>query len=211
VSCEASHIEGESRRFREVNDGRAFWKLLRDTVLSFIVDEALGRGAAISFYTVTSIAPVLLIVIAIAGLAFGRDAAQNALTAQLGGLMGQQTAEILQSAVASAAGKQDTLRFLHDAAVPFTNNQAERDGRMMKVKMKISGGFRCQDGADDFAIIRSFISTAKKRGWNVIHALTQEPQSLIASLGPAGKLGSYELPENGAQLAGKRTPAASPP
>jgi transposase len=50
---------------------------------------------------------------------------------------------------------------------------------MMKVKMKISGGFRCQDGADDFAIILSFISTAKKRGWNVIHALTQEPQSLI--------------------------------
>jgi hypothetical protein len=43
----------------------------------------------------------------------------------------------------------------------------------------------CQDGADDFAIIRSFISTAKKRGWNVIHALIQEPQSLIASLGPA--------------------------
>jgi transposase len=81
--------------------------------------------------------------------------------------------------------KHDTLRFLHDAALPFTNNQAERDGRMMKVKMKISGGFRSQDGADDFAIIRSFISTAKKRGWNVIHALTQEPQSLIASLGTA--------------------------
>jgi transposase len=67
--------------------------------------------------------------------------------------------------------KQDTLRFLHDAAAPFTNNQAERDGRMMKVKMKISGGFHYQDGADDFAIIRSFISTAKKRAWNVIHAL----------------------------------------
>jgi membrane protein len=85
------------------------WKLLRDTVLSFIDDEALGRGAAISFYTVTSIAPVLLIVIAIAGLAFGRDAAQNALTAQLSDLMGQQTAEILQSAVASAAGKSSGI------------------------------------------------------------------------------------------------------
>ena len=81
--------------------------------------------------------------------------------------------------------KADTLRFLHDAAVPFTNNQAEHDGRMMKVKMKISGGFRCQDGAADFATIRSFISTAKKQGWNVIHALAQEPQSLIASLRPA--------------------------
>jgi transposase len=78
--------------------------------------------------------------------------------------------------------KQDTLRFLHDAAVPFTNNQAERDGRMMKVKMKISGGFRCRQGADDFAAIRSFISTAKKQGWNVIHALAQEPRSLIDAL-----------------------------
>jgi len=52
---------------------------------------------------VTSIGPVLLIVVAIAGLAFGQDAAQNALTAQLSGLMGQQTAEVLQTAVASAA------------------------------------------------------------------------------------------------------------
>jgi membrane protein len=85
------------------------WKLLKDTVLSFIDDEALSRGAAIAFYTVTSIAPVLLIVIAIAGLAFGRDAAQNAITAQLSGLMGQQTAEVLQSAVASAASKSSGI------------------------------------------------------------------------------------------------------
>jgi membrane protein len=83
----------------------AVWKMLKDTVLGFINDEALSRGAAISFYTVTSIAPVLLIVIAIAGLAFGRDAAQNAITEQLSGLMGQQTAEVLQTAVASAASK----------------------------------------------------------------------------------------------------------
>jgi membrane protein len=55
------------------------WGLLKSTVFSFIEDEALGRGAAIAFYTVTSIAPVLLIVIAIAGLAFGRDAAQLSL------------------------------------------------------------------------------------------------------------------------------------
>jgi membrane protein len=83
----------------------AAWKMLKDTVLAFIDDEALSRGAAIAFYTVTSIAPVLLIVIAIAGLAFGRDAAQNAITEQLSGLMGRQTAEVLQTAVASAASK----------------------------------------------------------------------------------------------------------
>jgi len=74
----------------------AAWKMLKDTVLAFINDEALSRGAAIAFYTVTSIAPVLLIVVAIAGLAFGRDAAQNAITEQLSGLMGRQTAEVLK-------------------------------------------------------------------------------------------------------------------
>ena len=79
------------------------WRMLKETVLAFIEDEALSRGAAIAFYTVTSIAPVLLIVIAIAGLAFGQDAAQNAITAQLGGLMGQQTA------VASAASKSSGI------------------------------------------------------------------------------------------------------
>jgi membrane protein len=87
----------------------ATWKLLKDTVLAFINDEALSRGAAIAFYTVTSIAPVLLIVIAVAGLAFGRDAAQNALLGQLSALMGQQTAEVLQSALASASSKSSGI------------------------------------------------------------------------------------------------------
>jgi membrane protein len=81
------------------------WSFSRQTILAFIEDEALTRGAAISFYTVTSIAPLLLIVVAIAGLAFGQDAAQGAITNQLSSLMGPQTAELLEQAVASAAGK----------------------------------------------------------------------------------------------------------
>jgi membrane protein len=94
---------------REVRMFAGIWRMLKETVLAFIEDEALSRGAAIAFYTVTSIAPVLLIVIAIAGLAFGQDAAQNAITAQLSGLMGQQTAEVLQTAVASAASKSSGI------------------------------------------------------------------------------------------------------
>src|SRR5262249_40596419 len=93
----------------EVGMFSAASKMLKDTLLAFINDEALSRGAAIAFYTVTSIAPVLLIVIAIAGLVFGQDAAQNALTAQLSGLMGQQTAEVLQTAVASASSKSSGI------------------------------------------------------------------------------------------------------
>lgn len=51
------------------------WNLANETALAFVEDEALGRGAAIAFYTVTSIAPLLLIVVAIAGLVFGQEAA----------------------------------------------------------------------------------------------------------------------------------------
>ena len=78
--------------------------------------------------------------------------------------------------------KEDVLRFLTDPNVPFTNNQGERDARMIKVKQKISGGFRSLQGAIDFAVARSFISTAKKQGWNVIQALTQDPQVLAKAL-----------------------------
>ena len=81
------------------------YPLLKSTASSFLEDEALTRGAAISFYTVTSIAPLLLIVVAIAGLVFGRDAAQGAIVAQLSGLMGQQTAEFFQNILANASSK----------------------------------------------------------------------------------------------------------
>src|SRR5207302_7369879 len=88
--------------------GRA-WELGKESVTAFINDEALTRGAAIAFYTVTSIGPVLLIVIASAGLAFGQDAARGAIVAQLSGLMGQQSAELLQNAVKSASGKSSGI------------------------------------------------------------------------------------------------------
>lgn len=81
--------------------------------------------------------------------------------------------------------KDDVLRFLTNPDVPFTNNQAERDGRMMKLRQKISGGFRSDDGATDFAVIRTMIGTAKKQGWNIIHSLMQDPQTLIAALSAA--------------------------
>jgi transposase len=67
--------------------------------------------------------------------------------------------------------KQDVLRFLDDPAVPFTNNEAERDLRMMKCKQKISGGFRSTQGANQFARIRGFISTTRKQGLNVLGSI----------------------------------------
>ena len=78
--------------------------------------------------------------------------------------------------------QDDALRFIADFAVPFTNNQAEQDLRMMKVRMKISGSFRTLHGAKTFADIRSVISTARKHRLSILNTLTQPPATIIAQL-----------------------------
>jgi transposase len=78
--------------------------------------------------------------------------------------------------------KEQYLLFFTDFAVPFDNNQAERDFRMFKVKQKVSGCFRTFDGARDFATISSYVGTARKNGIPAFaaikNALLGEPFSL---------------------------------
>ena len=82
---------------------RKIWTLLRVSVNGFIDDGALSRGAAIAFYAITSIGPVLLIVVAVAGLVLGKEAARGALMGKLTTEMGPESAGFLQMAIGGAS------------------------------------------------------------------------------------------------------------
>ncbi len=80
--------------FAEVCGRMPIWRILKQAISGFIAHEALGRGAAIAFYIVTSLAPVLLIVVAIAGLVFGQEAVRGSLVKEMGGIFGKEGGEL---------------------------------------------------------------------------------------------------------------------
>ncbi|MFY1688430.1 IS66 family transposase [Plantactinospora sp. WMMB782] len=67
----------------------------------------------------------------------------------------------------------DYLRFAVDLRSPFDNNTAERQIRMVKIRQKVSGSLRTLDGAQQFALIRSYLATATAHGRNIMHTLTE--------------------------------------
>jgi membrane protein len=87
------------------------WEFLKKTISEWIDDEPFALAAALSYYTLFSLAPLLVIAISIAGLVFGHDAAQNQVVQTLQGLLGRESAQAIQDMIQSASEKPSTGLF----------------------------------------------------------------------------------------------------
>lgn len=80
----------------------SFWSMLKETYHDWDNDHAVSQGAALAYYTVFSLSPVLIIAIAIAGFLFGREAAQGEIVRQISGLVGHSSAQAIQQLIENA-------------------------------------------------------------------------------------------------------------
>jgi membrane protein len=87
---------------------KSLWRVMNDTVVHWTEDQPFQLAAALSYYTLFSLAPLLIIVIAVAGFVFGREAAQNQIAETLQGLIGQDSARAIQGIVQNAAHREQS-------------------------------------------------------------------------------------------------------
>jgi transposase len=161
-------------------DGEAWATLMRDLLLeaNVAVREARAAGEkALAPHRVAAFVKRYWAAVRL-GLAFHREAPK--LDRKTGKRQRKRTGHNLLERLKKF--KTETLRFLTDFDVPFTNNLAEQDLRMMKVRMKISGCFRTLEGAQIFARLRSVVSTARKQGFNILQILSATPDVVMRAL-----------------------------
>src|SRR6185436_8680910 len=81
----------------------AFWPVLKESAAGWSVDRVASMGAALAYYTAFSLAPLLLIAVAVAGLFYGRDVAQAAIVSQLQALLGDSGGTVIEDMLASTS------------------------------------------------------------------------------------------------------------
>ncbi len=128
-------LEQSVHRHAFVMKGRAAWSLLKETSHEWKRDNASRLSAALAYYTVLSLAPLIVITLSIAGLAFGNEAARGQLASELGAIVGGQAAQGVQTIVSSAQQPKTgavsaaigALALLFGASGVFTELQSSLD------------------------------------------------------------------------------------
>ena len=87
---------------------KSLWKLLKTSVIKWLDDDPFQSAAALSYYTLFSLAPLLIISIAVAGFVFGHEAAHNQIVMTIQGLVGRESAEAVQAMIQSASNRPES-------------------------------------------------------------------------------------------------------
>jgi hypothetical protein len=87
---------------------KSLWQFLKDVFTQWIEDDPFLLASSLSYYTLFSLAPLLVIAIAVAGLVFGREAAQNQIVETIGGMIGPESAHAIQGMIQYASNKPKT-------------------------------------------------------------------------------------------------------
>lgn len=113
------------------------WRLIKQSTSAWMEDRAMSMGAAIAFYTIFSLAPLLLIIIALAALVFGEEAARGAVVQEVGGMVGETGAQgvqtVLEGARDTGRGVFATLASLVTLAIGATTVFAELQSSLDKI------------------------------------------------------------------------------
>jgi membrane protein len=161
---------------------KVIFTLLKDTFSEWKLDKSPRLGAALAYYTVFSLSPLLIIVVAIAGFAFGREAVEGQIVEQIQGLVGKDSAKIVQTMIESARAPGSNIiativgivTLLIGAAGVF-NELQDALNTIWRVKPK--------PGPDVMEIIKNYLKTVRSSGfshsWGQLRLL---PQTLMPSL-----------------------------
>ncbi len=165
---------------------RKAFRLVIESYKLFGKQRATSRGAAIAFYVVTSITPVLIIIIAVAGMAFGHEAATTALFGQFEGLIGRDSAAVLQKAIAGAANVSGGIAA---TAVSIVTILLAASGVFLELEDALNGtwGFKRDEG---------IASMARARVWSlgiVIALAFVMTVSLVIDAGLTAAAGSLPI------------------
>jgi len=176
---------------------RMIWMLIKRAAIEWNADDCLTLGAALAYYTVFSLAPILVIVIAVAGALFGQEAAQGEIVGQIRGLVGEEGATAIQSLIRSAtregAGPRATviglLFLLFGSTSAFSQLQSALN-RIWEVEPQAQTGI--------WNMIRArFLSFAAVLGTGFLLSVSLVLSAAVAAL---GRVGWGRVPEIGPML-----------
>jgi membrane protein len=163
--------------------GRWLWQFLKDTVTQWIEDEPFQLGAALSYYTLFSLAPLLIIAIAIAGFAFGREAAQNQIVETIQGLIGRDSAQAVQEMIQNASNRPKTGMFSTLVGIIALMFGAGGVVGQLQTSLNTVWGVAPKPGQGIWSFVRQrFISYAMVLGIGFLLLVSLVISALLASL-----------------------------